>query len=647
MSDTAGSEPAAGGALGAPWQRVTLFLLLQLVTFLACLWLFDQSPPTPPDEYAISTASLYEGGRSETVQLPHVLDSNFTMAAPPEFEASFEYRPDAASTPWSIMLPRLGNAVEVAINGQIVLDTRLDPEINWHLNNMPVMAAIPNAILRSGTNAISIRLYVWGPLRGYLDRVYVGPTNQLRPAYGLRSFLFATLPLIFKSWKAILAVILGIMWLNRRHELAYGMLAGAMVLGVVQGLTTTPILGSLQSRFTVLMGAATPLETALLFVFLTLFFREPLPRWTPLLFVPSLAMIVSALLANFWLLRWIYVLLAMPVGCVMLILSLALVARRALRTGSSVTMIMSCALTIVLTCWVYDMLVAADIIQHGRIFLARMSISFLLVAIGAALTWRFAHALNEVDAFATRMIDLVGEAEEKVRASFAREEERSRAIALATERSRLMRDLHDGLGGQLMSIVALSERDAQGARINQAARAALRELRLVIDAMDDMGGDLLLALGSWRERAQSQLRSHGLRLEWQAEQHGMPLHPELRPWHVIQIVRILDEAITNAARHSGGTRVLVRLGSAPEVGEAAPESPGGGWIRVSDNGHGMSPRPYPPAMPREKRGLANMQARAAMCGAWLDIFSDSAGTSIRLALPATLPEQPLSELTAG
>ena len=59
-----------------------------------------------------------------------------------------------------------------------------------------------------------------------------------------------------------------------------------------------------------------------------------------------------------------------------------------------------------------------------------------------------------------------------------------------------MRDLHDGLGGQLVSIVALSERNAwEGDRIGNAARAALKDLRLVIDAMDDIDGDLMLALG--------------------------------------------------------------------------------------------------------------------------------------------------------
>jgi hypothetical protein len=77
-----------------------------------------------------------------------------------------------------------------------------------------------------------------------------------------------------------------------------------------------------------------------------------------------------------------------------------------------------------LTCWIADLLSVFQLTPN-RIFVSRLSYSVMLVAIGAGLTWRFARALNQVDGFAGRLVTQVREAEEKLKASFVREEERA------------------------------------------------------------------------------------------------------------------------------------------------------------------------------------------------------------------------------
>jgi signal transduction histidine kinase len=306
-----------------------------------------------------------------------------------------------------------------------------------------------------------------------------------------------------------------------------------------------------------------------------------------------------------------------------------------LKRQDAASFTLGCAVTIVLTCRALDMLSVFEIMPNERTFVSRLSYSAMLVAIGAGLTWRFARALNQVDSFAGQMVARVREAEERLKASFAREEERARAAALANERTRLMRDLHDGLGGQLVSIVALSERGHEGATITDAARAALKDLRLVIDSMDDIGGDLMLALGSWRERAVMQLRPHEIALDWHvATPQGLPLHPELRPRHVIQIVRILDEAVTNAVKHAGARRVAVTI-------ETLDDGRGPyGVISVADDGNGFALTDSGDAMDTRQaaRGLRNMKGRAARCGATLELGSDCSGTRVRLLLPQRFPD---------
>lgn len=387
--------------------------------------------------------------------------------------------------------------------------------------------------------------------------------------------------------------------------------------------------------------ASAPVESALIVVFGVLFFGWRWPRYGTLLFAPGIVVFVMGLIGGPPLPRILFLVLGIPRVGLCLVLMACVTATAVVRRQDAASFMIGCAVTIVLVCWVQDMLTVLEIVSNDRIFVSRLSYSAMLVAIGAGLTWRFARALNQVDGFANQLVTRVREAEERLKASFAREEERARAAALANERTRLMRDLHDGLGGQLVSIVALSERGHEGATITDAARAALKDLRLVIDSMDDIGGDLMLALGSWRERATSQLRPHDIALDWRvATPQGLPLHPELRPWHVVQIVRILDEAVTNAVKHAQACNIAVTI-------ETLDDGQGPyGRISVADDGRGFAPEGNGEAAGagRTARGLRNMRSRAARCGVGLDLFSDASGTRVRLQLPQIFPD---SDAAAG
>jgi signal transduction histidine kinase len=616
-------------------SRIVPYLLLQALIVIATLLGLRLLQPSDPDAFAVSEFSLREDGATRPATLPHFTASRYSLADPPLYSGTFVFKPDAANTAWSVFLPRFSNGVEVAVNGVAILDSRRDPTANRPDRNTPEIAVIPPSLLRDGANDITVRLFVWGPLKGFLDTVYVGPDAALRPAYETRTLLFVTLPVVFSAWQSILAVILAIMWLMRRHEPVYGVLAVAMVLGVVQAFVPPPLPPLTSSRLAAVLLASAPIESALVVVFGVLFFGWRWPRYGTLLFVPGIIVFGVGLLAGPPLPRILFLALGIPTVGLCLLLLAGVTAAAVVRRQDAASFTLGCAVTIVLVCWVHDMLSVFEIMPNERTFLSRLSYSAMLVAIGAGLTWRFARALNQVDSFAGQLVARVREAEERLKASFAREEARARAAALANERTRLMRDLHDGLGGQLISIVALSERGHEGATITDAARAALKDLRLVIDSMDDIGGDLMLALGSWRERAAMQLRPHDIALDWRvAMPQGLPLHPELRPWHVIQIVRILDEAVTNAVKHAVARHITVTI-------ETRDDGHGPyGVISVADDGGGFAFGGGGEAAGASQtaRGLRNMRSRAARCGAMLDLSSDASGTLVRLQLPQVFPD---------
>ena len=607
--------------------RLLLYLALQALVVVGCLGLAALPTPEPPPRWQLTEARLEPPGVA--VSLPHHHSARFTMADPPRYVLAFDRPPGLPDEPWSVLLPRFTNGVAVAVNDVEILDSRRNPAANRPDRSSPEIAVIPSSLLRDGRNELTVRLFVWGPLSGFLDRIHVGPDAVLRPVHDQRELLFVTLPVVLAAWQSILAVILGMMWLMRRHEPEYGALAASMAIGVMQTFISAPSGQSLYAGLNAVLIASAPLESAFGVLFFVLFLGLKLPRIAVLLFLPGLVITATGLFGGPGPVRTAYLMLGPATVALCLVLIAVLVALAFLNRRDAISLVLGSAVTVVLFFCLHDILSILDIAPDRRMFFSRLSYSAMVIAIGIGLTWRFARALNQVDSFAGSMVTLVREAEDKLRATLARDEERARALALSHERTRLMRDLHDGLGGQLVSIVALSERQRTGgAPIGEAARAALRDLRLVIDAMDDIGGDLMFALGAWRERIASQLRPHQIVLDWRVlTPQGLPVHPELRPGHVIQIMRLLDEAVTNAVKHARAGTIAVSIETLP--GDAGPH----GRIVVADDGHGFAGREGA-AAPPAGRGLENMKRRAERCGALLEIVSSPEGTRVTLDLPA-------------
>jgi signal transduction histidine kinase len=628
------SRARAGRPRSFAW-RLSQYLLLQAVIALFCIIALRHPLAEPPSRYLVTGFTLNDRGATRAVTLPDFVPSRLSTNDPALYAARFDWSHSEDEGAWSVYVPRFANGIEIVVNGVAILDSRRDPTANRQDRATPEMAVIPAMLLREGTSDLVVRLYVWGPISGFLDQVFVGPDEVLRPYYEARTLLFVTLPTVFSAWQGILAVILVVLWAVRRHEPAYGALAAAMALGATQAFLLAAVDQPRHPQLNAILIASAPLESGFVLAFAILFFARKWPRYAYLIFAPSVLLALVALFGDLEAFSKAYVLVGVPAAALNLLLLAFVAGWSELRRQDVPSLLLGCAVTIVLTCLAHDLLEVLQILPDRRLFFTRLSYSVMLIAIGAGLTWRFARALNRVDGFAAHLVVQLREAEEKLKASFAREQEQARAAALARERTRLMRDLHDGLGGQLVSIVALSERGETGISVGDAARAALKDLRTVIDSLDDIGGDLMLALASWRERATAQLRPHNIALDWKVSPPGLPVHPELRPWHVIQIVRLLDEAVTNAVKHAEAGRIKVSI-------ETRADASGDvlGCITVRDDGKGFMLAAGGSAAEARAgaRGLRSMKSRAVRCGATLDLNSGPSGTSVRLTLPRHFPE---------
>ena len=183
----------------------------------------------------------------------------------------------------------------------------------------------------------------------------------------------------------------------------------------------------------------------------------------------------------------------------------------------------------------------------------------------------------------------------------------ARSSARQQERERLLRDMHDGLGAQLMMALRGVERGAlRREQIIQSLQDGLEELRMMMDSAD-MGGDLSVALAAWRNRWDARLGAVGVQLHWHLDD-GLEA-VGLGSDQLLQVMRVLQEAATNVVKHAQAQNMHVRAEVQQATGTRVLA------ITLQDDGIGL---PSHEGLPGQ-RGLQNMRHRAEGIGAHLEI----------------------------
>jgi signal transduction histidine kinase len=213
--------------------------------------------------------------------------------------------------------------------------------------------------------------------------------------------------------------------------------------------------------------------------------------------------------------------------------------------------------------------------------------------------------------------------EAELKTVFERERAHDKARGAQEERTRLMRDMHDGLGSQLVGALQIAKNPASSRAVVAAQlQDALDHLKLTVDAMQESDGDIGSLLGALRYRLAPRLEAAGIALDWNVAH--LPLIPGWSIQRARDLQMILFEAFSNLIAHAGASRA--------QLVASCDEADGTVVVRVtlSDNGHGFAL--HEPAA-THGHGLANMHMRAANMGAILQLHSSGAGSRIELILP--------------
>jgi signal transduction histidine kinase len=215
-------------------------------------------------------------------------------------------------------------------------------------------------------------------------------------------------------------------------------------------------------------------------------------------------------------------------------------------------------------------------------------------------------------AFAGALVTLVPGAVRDLRAYQARCEE----AAIAAERRRIARELHDGLIQELAYVSSqcqrLPQEDSTVLRISVAAARALDEARDAVIALSGRTDEPLhLAVARAAEQVTARANAR-LRLDLDPD-----IQLPMASRHAV--VRIVREAVTNATRHGSANEVSVTLSGTDGLRLEIVDN-GGGFDATTDTRPGF--------------GITSMRERAAALGGDLRLLSEpGSGTQVEVLLP--------------
>lgn len=193
------------------------------------------------------------------------------------------------------------------------------------------------------------------------------------------------------------------------------------------------------------------------------------------------------------------------------------------------------------------------------------------------------------------------------------------------ERERMLADMHDGLGSQLATARLKVERGQMlQPEVAELLRECMADLHLMVDTLRDQGNSLATALVDYRFRTERRVADRDVSLDWQIDLDAAPAMPATT---LLQVLRIVQEALNNAIKHSQASRVVI---------SACYSATAGCKLRVEDEGIGL-PDPL-----TEGRGLSSMRRRARDIGGSLRIerVAEGGGTVVELSLPPTTAGTP-------
>jgi len=546
--------------------------------------------------------------------------------------ASFELRFSYASVPqlpMALYVSRIGNVYEIELNGVLLQEKgELDQPDSADYAKAPRYIDIPGYLLGE-SNVLRVRIRADTGRRGGLGPVTVGPADEIEGLY--RDDFIA------QNGVAIAVIVLSLV-----------VATAALALWLTQ--KDPRRVDSGRDRLYLFVCIA---ELAWAVRLANLLIEQPPLAWRPwsALMVVAFAAWAAGMMscccelagwtrrragqltvAGAWLLPVLAVLAAewswrgastTPVTvfyatAAVVLCTLALfLCRAALQPGAAVELrIMALAILVNVLVGLRDLVLYRFDGAYGQTTIwLRYSSALFGLTLGYIVIVRFRSANAALRELLGSLAAQVGAKEEELRRSYDQLEQLARQQERAAERSRILRDMHDGVGAHLSAAIRqLQSGRGERGEVLATLRDALEQLKLSIDAMNLPPGDINALLAGLRYRLEPRFAASDLRLKWEVDEID-PI-PRLDPAAMRQLQFMVFEALSNVLQHARA-RVL-RI-------EAHREG-AGATVRIVDDGCGFD------VQAGARKGLQAMRDRAAAIGAQLRLQSRPGETVVQIAL---------------
>jgi len=519
---------------------------------------------------------------------------------------------------WGIYLPRINRNVAVFLNGVLIgVDAPIENKQSNSWNH-PLYFTIPNGLLTSDENLLYIRLKSDVHSRGRLLPFYMGADEILRPIYEKNYFFRITLSQLVGAFALTMGLCVGLIWLIRREAL-YGWFAlGSMFWAFYTAWFFVRSMPLALSHWIALTNSSGVWMIGCMWMFVGTYIGLKLKNLKRIILI--YCTVITIVLWNMpqHILLDALVFAYLPLFIMWGWLMLLFFRHWKIQQASFDMGVIFLSITPIVTLGFFDWVNLTFHLQYPYVLHYSAPLIFLLI--GWVLIRRFTTAIREAEVLNRELEARVAKRETELTDAFETINTLEKQKALKVERERIMRDIHDGVGGQLVSALAIMEGDDQtNQAVSETLLFALEDLRLIIDSLapDEEGLPSLLTM--FKYRYEPKLKEHGIVLTWR--QADLPALATFSPQHSLQVLRMIQETFTNILKHAKASRIDVDISQQPdEDGEPI-------CITICDDGKG-----FPATLPKTGRGLSNMQRRAKDIGVAIEFFNQDNGACVRICL---------------